>query len=54
MVGDGMNPKFDKQTVKRLVDIERLPHEEKNIVYRMIDLALVYNKTKKASARIKT
>jgi len=42
MVGDGMNAKFDKQTVKRLEDIERLPNEEKNIVYRMIDMALVY------------
>jgi transcriptional regulator with XRE-family HTH domain len=50
MVGDGMNAKFDKQTVKRLEDIERLPNEEKNIVYRMIDMALVYSKTKKALA----
>lgn len=50
MVRDGMNSKFDKQTVKRLEDIERLPNEEKNIVYRMIDMALVYSKTKKALA----
>jgi transcriptional regulator with XRE-family HTH domain len=50
LVGDGMNAKFDKQTVKRLEDIERLPSEEKSIVYRMIDMALVYSKTKKAFA----
>jgi transcriptional regulator with XRE-family HTH domain len=50
LVGDGMNARFDKQTVKRLEDIERLPSEEKNIVYRMIDMALVYSKTKKAFA----
>jgi len=50
MVGEGVNSKFDKQTVKRLQDIESLPSEEKSIVYRMIDMALVYNKTKKALA----
>jgi hypothetical protein len=45
-----MNARFDKQTVKRLEGIERLPNEEKNIVYRMIDMTLVYSKTKKAFA----
>lgn len=45
-----MNAKFDKQTVKRLEDIERLPSEEKSVVYKMIDMALVYSKTKKALA----
>jgi len=50
LAGEGMNSKFDKQTVKRLEDIEGLPQEEKNIVYKMIDMALVYSKTKKALA----
>ena len=50
LAGEGMNANFDKQTVKRIEDIERLSHEEKNIVYRMIDMALVYSKTKKAVA----
>lgn len=50
LAGEGMNASFDKQTVKRIEDIERLPHEEKNIVYKMIDMALVYSKTKKALA----
>lgn len=50
LVGEGRNAKFDRQTVKRLEDIEGLPQEEKNIVYKMIDMALVYSKTKKALA----
>jgi transcriptional regulator with XRE-family HTH domain len=50
LAGEGMTANFDKQTVKRIEDIERLSHEEKNIVYRMIDMALVYSKTKKAVA----
>jgi transcriptional regulator with XRE-family HTH domain len=50
LAGEGMNAKFDKQTVKRMEDIERLPQDEKNIVYKMIDMALVYSKTKKALA----
>lgn len=50
LAGEGLNSKFDKQTVKRLEDIEGLPPEEKNIVYKMIDMALVYSKTKKALA----
>lgn len=50
LAGEGMNANFDKQTVRRLEDIERLPNEEKNIVYKMIDMALVYSKTKRALA----
>jgi transcriptional regulator with XRE-family HTH domain len=50
LAGEGRNAAFDKQTMKRMEDIERLPNEEKNIVYRMIDMALVYSKTKKALA----
>jgi len=29
LAGEGLNAKFDKQTVKRLEDIEGLPQEEK-------------------------
>jgi len=50
LAGEGRNASFDKQTMKRMEDIERLPNEEKNIVYKMIDMALVYSKTKKALA----
>ena len=41
---------FDKKLMKRMEDIEALPAEEKNIVYRVIDMALAYHKTKKAFA----
>ena len=41
LAGERLNAKFDKQTVKGLEDIEGLPQEEKNIVYKMIDMALV-------------
>jgi hypothetical protein len=40
---------MDKNLVRRMEDIEALPNEEKDIVYYFIDMALAYNKTKKAS-----
>lgn len=39
---------LDKKLLQRIEDIEALPTEEKNVVYRLIDMALAYNKTKKA------
>lgn len=41
---------FDKKLMKRLEEIENLPAEEKDKVYYLIDMALAYNKTKKAMA----
>jgi hypothetical protein len=41
---------FDKKLMQRLEDIENLPAEEKDKVYYLIDMALAYNKTKKAMA----
>lgn len=37
--------------MQRLEDIENLPVEEKDKVYYLIDMALAYNKTKKAMAQ---
>jgi len=41
---------MDKNLVRRMEDIEALPNEEKDKVYYFIDMALAYNKTKKAFA----
>lgn len=50
LVGEGVISKFDKKTVKRLEDIENLPTDEKSFIYKVIDMALTYNKTKLAYA----
>jgi len=41
---------MDKNLVRRMEYIEALPNEEKYKVYYFIDMALAYNKTKKALA----
>lgn len=44
LVGEGINSKFDKQTVKRLQDIEKLEAVEKAHVFAMLDAFLAKNK----------
>ena len=41
---------LDKQTLKRLEDIAKLPDENKNFVLNLIDMALQDFKVKKAHA----
>lgn len=41
----------DKRLLKRIEEIEALPQEEKDKVYYFLDMAITYNKTKKAFAR---
>jgi transcriptional regulator with XRE-family HTH domain len=41
LVGEGLNASFDKATVKRLQDIQKLPNEEKGHVYAMLDAFLI-------------
>ncbi|HKO82115.1 MAG TPA: hypothetical protein VJU78_17025 [Chitinophagaceae bacterium] len=41
---------LDKQTLKRLEDIAKLPDENKNFVLTLIDMALLDFKVKKAHA----
>ncbi|MBY0282041.1 MAG: XRE family transcriptional regulator [Alphaproteobacteria bacterium] len=41
---------LDKQTVKHLEDIGKLPDDNKNFVLNLIDMALRYFKVKKAHA----
>jgi len=42
---------LDKKSLKRIEDIEALREEEKEKIYCFIDMAITYNKTKKAYSR---
>jgi len=44
LVGEGINSKFDKKTVKRLQDIEKLAASEKEHVFAMLDAFIAKNK----------
>ncbi len=44
LVGEGVNSKFDKKTVKRLQDIEKLEAGDKEHVFAMLDAFLAKNK----------
>lgn len=44
LVGEGINSKFDKKTVKRLQDIEKLDAGDKEHVFAMLDAFLAKNK----------
>ena len=44
LVGEGINSKFDKKTVKRLQDIEKLEANDKEHVFAMLDAFLANNK----------
>lgn len=48
LIGNSDKMSFDKKLMQRLEDIENLPAEERDKVYYIIDMALAYNKTKKA------
>lgn len=41
LVGEGSNAAFDKATVKRLQDIQRLSAQEKEHIYAMLDAFLL-------------
>ncbi len=51
LIGGTANMVLDKKLLKRMEDIEALPPEEKEKVYYFIDMAITYNKTKKAYSR---
>ena len=48
LIGEGLNANYDKETVKRLDDIESLPEEEKQRIFHYMDLIIRDYKTKKA------
>ncbi|WP_423147907.1 helix-turn-helix domain-containing protein [Rubrolithibacter danxiaensis] len=50
LLGEGMNAAYDKETVKRLDELETLPAEEKQWVFHYIDLIIRDYKTKRAYA----
>lgn len=50
LIGQSDYMVMDKNLMRRMEDIEALPNEEKDKVYYFIDMALAYNKTKKAFA----
>lgn len=50
LVGEGANASFDKATVSRLHDVQKLSSEEKAHVYAMLDAFLRDVRTKKAYA----
>jgi hypothetical protein len=44
LVGEGINSKFDKKTVKRLQDMEKPEAKDKEHVFAMLDAFLAKNK----------
>jgi hypothetical protein len=44
LVGKGINCKFDKKTVKRLQDIEKLEASDKEHVFALLDAFIAKNK----------
>ncbi|UYQ95511.1 helix-turn-helix domain-containing protein [Chitinophaga horti] len=51
LMGGAANMVLDKKLLKRMEDIEALPPDEKEKIYYFIDMAITYNKTKKAYSR---
>lgn len=50
LVGEGTNSKFDKKTLKRLEELERLEDSKKNILFDLIDTYIRDAKARKAYA----
>lgn len=51
LIGGSSKMVVDKKMMKRIEDIEALPGDDKEKVYYLIDMAITYNKTKKAFAK---
>ncbi|MET3878844.1 helix-turn-helix transcriptional regulator [Chitinophaga sp. OAE865] len=51
LIGGSTSMVLDKKILKHIEDIEALPNEEKEKIYYFIDMAITYNKTKKAYSR---
>jgi hypothetical protein len=50
LVGEGVNSKFDKKTLKRLHDLEALEEEKKKTLYDLMDTYIRDAKARKAYA----
>lgn len=53
LVGEGVNANYNKEMLKRLDELEKLPDEEKNIIYYFMDLIIRDYKTKSTYALTK-
>ena len=48
LVGEGINSRFDKRTLKRLQDLEMLEEDKKNTLFDLIDTYIRDSKTREA------
>lgn len=48
LLGESVNASYDKETIKRIEELEQLPQQEKNKVFEYIDLIVRDFKTKQA------
>jgi transcriptional regulator with XRE-family HTH domain len=51
LVGEGVNASFDKETVERLNDIQKMDEGTKSVLFNVIDTYIQNFKTKKAFAK---
>jgi transcriptional regulator with XRE-family HTH domain len=51
LVGEGVNAKFDKKTLKRIEELELLEEEKKRVLYDLIDTYIRDAKARKAYAQ---
>lgn len=51
LIGGSSKMIMDKKMMKRIEDIDALTADDKDKVYYLIDMAITYNKTKKAYAK---
>lgn len=50
LVGEGQNASFDKKTMQRIEDIQKLDETTQEMLFNLIDTVIRDNKTKKAYA----
>ena len=50
LVGEGINSKFDKKTLKRIQDLELLEESKKNVLFDLMDTYIRDAKTRRAFA----
>jgi len=51
LIGDGDNASYDKQTVERINDIQKMDDGTKSILFNLIDTYIQNFKTKQAFAK---
>ena len=51
LIGSGENASYDKETVERINDIQKMDADTKNVLFNVIDPYIQNFKTKKAFAK---